>query len=129
MTEAETRLDFRSAFGFWICSFWLICISLFSASAQAAFSHQLQPIALTDVRWTHGFWADRQEVCRTNTIPALWSIMNGTNYTHFLQNFRIAAGRLPVAIAEHPSMTETFTNGSKPRAPPSRAQRILRLSA
>ena len=43
-------------------------------------------------RLTDGFWADRWETCRTQTIPALWSRMEGTDPTHFLQNFRIAAG-------------------------------------
>jgi uncharacterized protein len=57
--------------------------------SSAAF---LQPIDPTEVRWTHGFWADRFELCRTQTIPAMWRIVEGTNYSQFFENFRIAAG-------------------------------------
>jgi hypothetical protein len=51
-----------------------------------------RPIGLNEVRWTQGFWADRLELCRQKTLPGLWLIMNGTNYSQFYQNFRIAAG-------------------------------------
>ena len=61
----------------------------------SSFGAPLSPLALSDARWTSGFWADRFEICRTNTIPALWSIMEGTNYSQFYQNFRIAAGLAP----------------------------------
>jgi DUF1680 family protein len=44
------------------------------------------------VRWTRGFWAERFDVCRRRTIPALWSLMEGTERSHYLENFRIAAG-------------------------------------
>jgi hypothetical protein len=53
---------------------------------------QVRPVGLNEVRWTTGFWADRFELCRQMTVPALWSIMEGTNYSQFYQNFRIAAG-------------------------------------
>ncbi|MBB6050776.1 glycoside hydrolase family 127 protein [Armatimonas rosea] len=43
-------------------------------------------------RWTDGFWAERVATCRQRTIPALWKRMEGTEPTHYLQNFRIAAG-------------------------------------
>jgi uncharacterized protein len=52
----------------------------------------IHPVPLTEVRWTKGFWAERQAVCVTNMIPALWSIMQGTNYSQFYRNFEIAAG-------------------------------------
>jgi DUF1680 family protein len=51
-----------------------------------------RPTGLSEVRWTEGFWADRFELCRTQTIPSMWSLMGGTNRTHFYENFRIAAG-------------------------------------
>jgi DUF1680 family protein len=53
---------------------------------------QVRTVGLDEVRWTRGFWADRFEVCRRQTIPALEAIMEGTNYSQFYQNFRIAAG-------------------------------------
>src|SRR5262249_22824116 len=31
-------------------------------------------------------------VCREKMLPGLWAIMDGTNYSQFYQNFRIAAG-------------------------------------
>ncbi len=49
-------------------------------------------IGLDELKWSRGFWADRFELCRTNMLPGLWTIMEGTNYSQFFQNFRIAAG-------------------------------------
>ena len=59
-----------------------------SASPHA----KAQPVGLNEVRWTRGFWADRFENCRTQMIPAMWRLMEGTNYSHYFQNFRVAAG-------------------------------------
>ena len=50
------------------------------------------PVGIADARWTAGFWADRFEVCRSATIPAMGALMDGTDRSQFLQNFRIAAG-------------------------------------
>src|SRR5262249_34099942 len=49
-------------------------------------------VALADVTWTRGFWANRFATCRQETVPALGRIMEGTEYSQFLHNFRIAAG-------------------------------------
>ncbi|HYG22061.1 MAG TPA: glycoside hydrolase family 127 protein [Verrucomicrobiae bacterium] len=76
----------------------LLFVALFVPSRVAAAEigarphAAVQPIAPGEARWTSGFWADRIELCRTSTLPALWRIMEGTNHTHFLQNFRIAVG-------------------------------------
>lgn len=79
------------------------CFLLFTASSLLAadaciadtrsspFAH-VRPVGLDEVRWTRGFWADRFTLCRDKTLPGLWSVMEGTNYSHFYQNFRIAAG-------------------------------------
>jgi uncharacterized protein len=53
---------------------------------------RVRGIAPGAVRWTRGFWADRFEVCHRRTIPALMSLMDGTERSHYLENFRIAAG-------------------------------------
>jgi len=53
---------------------------------------RVQPLQLNAARWTSGFWADRFAVCRTQTIPAMWRLMSGTHDSHYLENFRIAAG-------------------------------------
>jgi DUF1680 family protein len=78
---------------------------VFSAKQRSATKHPVrrvptrgsphakaQPVPLTEVRWTKGFWAERQGVCVSNMIPALWAIMEGTNYSQFYRNFEIAAG-------------------------------------
>jgi DUF1680 family protein len=56
---------------------------------------QVQRVGLNEVRWTRGFWADRFDLCRRQMIPAMWALMSGTNYSHYYQNFRIAAGLVP----------------------------------
>lgn len=69
----------------------MIC---FTAQASDSFRPhaKVEPLALTEARWTSGFWFDRFELCRTNMLPSLARLMTGTNYTHFLRNFEIAAG-------------------------------------
>jgi len=57
----------------------------------------IHPVRLDEVRWTPGFsgggfWADRVEVLRTRSLPAMWAIMKGTKYKPFYQHFLIAAG-------------------------------------
>lgn len=53
---------------------------------------KVEQLGLTDAHWTTGFWADRFELCRTNMLPSLGRLMEGTNYTQFFRNFEIAAG-------------------------------------
>ena len=53
---------------------------------------KLQPIALNDVRWTEGFWADRFATLREKSIPAMWELMRDGKYKPFLGHFKIAAG-------------------------------------
>lgn len=52
----------------------------------------VQPLPLNAARWTVGFWADRFDVCRTQTIPGMWRLMSGTDHSQYLENFRVAAG-------------------------------------
>lgn len=52
----------------------------------------VSPAAPDAAVWTSGLWAERREVCRNQIVPMLWDIMEGTSRTHYLQNFRIAAG-------------------------------------
>ncbi len=60
--------------------------------ARAARHTVVDPVGLADARWTTGFWADRFETCRTTTVPAMGALMDGTDRSHFAENFRIAAG-------------------------------------
>ncbi len=82
-----------------------------TASLQPAETHvsphaRVQAVDLGEARWTCGFWADRFETCRQHTIPSLWRIMEGTNHTHYFENFRIAAG-----LAEGRSRGAPFNDG------------------
>jgi DUF1680 family protein len=52
----------------------------------------VESVAVDEVRWTGGFWAQRIDMVRKRSIPAMWEIMKGTKYKPFLQNFLIAAG-------------------------------------
>ncbi len=52
----------------------------------------VRTVGLDEVRWTSGFWAQRLEVIRTRTLPAMAELMTGTNRTQFFLNFEIAAG-------------------------------------
>jgi DUF1680 family protein len=49
-------------------------------------------VGLADVKWMRGFWADRFETCRKDMVPAMGRLMEGTEHSQFLHNFRIAAG-------------------------------------
>jgi DUF1680 family protein len=53
---------------------------------------QIRTVGLDEVRWTDGFWAGRFELCRTQMIPSMGRLMEGTNYSQFYRNFQIAAG-------------------------------------
>jgi len=53
---------------------------------------KIQTVGLDEVRWTHGFWADRFELCRTQMMPSMARLMQGTNYSQFYYNFEILAG-------------------------------------
>jgi uncharacterized protein len=53
---------------------------------------KIQTVGLNEVRWTRGFWADRFELCRTQMVPSMARLMQGTNYSQFYYNFEILAG-------------------------------------
>jgi uncharacterized protein len=72
--------------------FLYLCCALATHATESRPFATAQPIALADARWTSGFWFDRFELCRTNMMPNMGRLMEGTNYSHFLRNFEIAAG-------------------------------------
>ena len=84
----------------------LFCLtpSIF-ASEKIPFA-KVEPLALGEARWKSGFWADRFELCRTQMIPSMERLMEGTNYTQFFRNFEIAAG-----LAEGKSRGAPFNDG------------------
>ena len=83
---------------FGLLCFWLLlapsikgassCVTDTSTSPFA----KVTPLGLREVHWTSGFWFERSTICVERTVPALGVIMEGTNYSQFFQNFRIAAG-------------------------------------
>src|SRR5262245_51874583 len=52
---------------------------------------KFHPVGLADAKWATGFWAERFKTCQLATIPAMGDIMEGTEHSQFLHNFRIAA--------------------------------------
>jgi DUF1680 family protein len=44
------------------------------------------------VKWTQGFWADREAILHDSMLPRLWRIYNDPNISHAFTNFEIAAG-------------------------------------
>jgi DUF1680 family protein len=71
----------------------LSLVALLAATAAAAQppAPAVREVGLTDARWTAGLWAERFEVCRTATVPAMGDRMTGAD-NRFLHNFRVAAG-------------------------------------
>jgi DUF1680 family protein len=67
---------------------------------------KVQTVGLDEVHWTDGFWADRFELCRTQMVPSMARLMQGTNYSQFYFNFEILAG-----LAEGKSRGASFNDG------------------
>ncbi|HTR39984.1 MAG TPA: glycoside hydrolase family 127 protein [Pseudomonadales bacterium] len=53
---------------------------------------KISTVGLGDAQWTGGFWKDRFDLCRTQMVPGMDRLMEGTNYSQFFYNFEIAAG-------------------------------------
>ena len=70
----------------------VVALGICPGEAQQRPFATAQPLALGEAHWTSGFWFDRFELCRTNMLPNMGRLMEGTNYSHFLRNFEIAAG-------------------------------------
>lgn len=84
----------------------LTCFILSATTATPSPHATVQPVPLGEARWTTGFWADRFELCRTQMLPGLGRLMEGTNYSQFFRNFEIAAG-----LAEGRSRGASFNDG------------------
>ena len=122
-SERNPKHEIRSAccaprfrhLDFGLLLLFVIEISVFIASASfAAESNPAIPSAfakvsavnLGEARWTRGFWADRFALCRTQMVPKMESLMEGTNYSQYFRNFEITAG-----LAEGKSRGATFNDG------------------
>ena len=94
-------------------SLTLLLAAAFTASGaapvinNAASPHaEVRAVGLDEVHWTEGFWAQRFEACRTQMLPSMGRLMEGTNYTHFFRNFEIASG-----LVEGRSRGAAFNDG------------------
>lgn len=67
---------------------------------------QIRTVGMDETHWTHGYWADRLELCRTQMVPSMMRLMEGTNYSQFFMNFEIAAG-----LVNGKSHGATFNDG------------------
>jgi DUF1680 family protein len=88
---------------------WLLVVSYNFARAvepKLISFAKVEPLPFGAARWTDGFFFDRFELCRTQMIPSMERLMEGTNYTQFFRNFEIAAG-----LAEGKSRGASFNDG------------------
>jgi DUF1680 family protein len=67
---------------------------------------QIRTVGLAEAHWNRGFWGNRIELCRTQMIPSMARLIEGTNYSQFFRNFEITAG-----LAEGKSRGATFNDG------------------
>ena len=67
---------------------------------------KVQTVGLGEAHWTSGFWADRFELCRTQMVPSMARLVQGTNYSQFYYNFEILAG-----LVKGKSHGATFNDG------------------
>jgi len=56
---------------------------------------KMQPVALTDARWTGGFWKRWFDLCANVTAPHLWRVMNLPDNAATFNDLKMAAGLVP----------------------------------
>jgi uncharacterized protein len=78
---------------------WALAASVVHAGGVADTSKsphaKLRSVELGDVRWTQGYWAEKQALCRTAMVPAVQNALLDPRNSEHLVNFRIAAGLEP----------------------------------
>src|SRR4051812_380145 len=52
----------------------------------------LRGVDLDAVHWTSGFWAQRFDIARRATLPAMWKVLNNPENGATFATFKIAAG-------------------------------------
>ena len=90
----------RQSAGYFISA--VLCVAAFARAGQpgltdtSASPHaKLSAVGLAESRWTRGFWADRFATCRDAMVPSMFRLMDGTEHSQFVENFRVAAGDAP----------------------------------
>lgn len=93
-----------------LLAFGLVLLTVSTIAAQSggtAGPHaKVHPISPSEVTWTEGFWANRIEALRERMFPTMKLIMEGKDRSHYLENFKIAAG-----LAEGRSRGASFNDG------------------
>ncbi len=102
-----------SSFVIWYSICFLLCFTLSAFATDAGVVDttsspfaKVQTVGLGEAQWTHGFWAERFELCRTQMVPSMARLMQGTNYSQFYYNFEILAG-----LVEGKSHGASFNDG------------------
>ncbi len=54
---------------------------------------KLRSVDIDDVRWTHGFWADKFDQCARVMVSHMWQLLSNTEISFAYHNFLVAAGR------------------------------------
>ena len=54
---------------------------------------RLRSVDMSDVLWTHGFWADKFDQCAKVMVPNMWQLLSNTEVSFAYHNFLVAAGR------------------------------------
>src|ERR1700677_280580 len=53
---------------------------------------QLEPLNLTQARWTTGFWGDRFKTCPQVMVPSMGRLVQESQRIRFVGNFEVAIG-------------------------------------
>jgi DUF1680 family protein len=98
----------KSDLGIIIAAFFVVPVFATAPVADTTSSAfaRVHSVGLEEVRWDGGFWGDRVGLCRTQMIPSMARLMEGTNYSQFFRNFEITAG-----LREGKSRGASFNDG------------------
>jgi DUF1680 family protein len=54
---------------------------------------RLRSVDMSDVQWTHGFWAEKFDQCAKVMVPSMWQLLSHSEVSFAYHNFLVAAGR------------------------------------
>ena len=79
----------------WLALIMISAGILYSVPIEANGPHaRLRSVPSGSAEWTGGFWGDRMGMVSDTMFPEMQKIMEGDDYSHYLMNFRIAAGEI-----------------------------------
>ena len=71
---------------------WFSLVAIVFAQDKSHSHVAFQRVELGESQWTNGFWADRQRIVESASLPQMWQIMTDDKNSQFLTNFLIASG-------------------------------------